>query len=328
MPQTSAVYAVARVRFQEKRMFDKDALARMTGASKSEAIRQLLDAGYGDMPDATLEDVEIMIAKELKAAADLVKEITTKPELTDVFFLAADVNNLKLLIKLRLTGAKDTPVYAVGGLYDTAELKRMVETKEYKALPEKIALAAKKAEADIEQGDVNAAYISAEFDRGYISQALTNKDGFIQTYFKAMADFNNLIALTRLGAIGAGVEHFRKMLIDGGDIAQSALIKCYGQAADQLIKALPAGDMAGEMKKALEEYAQSGNPGAIERARDNALMRFASKGKNDTDSIAPVIGYLLGKQQEARCIRLVTTAVRNGLDGAVISERMRCAYGE
>lgn len=93
-------------------------------------------------------------------------------------------------------------------------------------------------------------------------------------------------------------------------------------------KGLPAGEMKAELQKALEEYAQSGDAAALERARDNALMRLASRGKNDIDTIAPVIGFLLAKRQEAKVVRLIMTALRNRLGADVIAERMRMLYGE
>ena len=57
-------------------------------------------------------------------------------------------------------------------------------------------------------------------------------------------------------------------------------------------------------------------------------MRFASRGKNEIDTIAPVIGFLLAKRQEAKVIRLIMTALRNGLSEEVINERTRVLSGE
>ena len=269
-----------------------------------------------------------MIESELERTYELVREVTTKPSLTDIFFLASDITNLKLYIKLRITGSKETPAVARGGVYEPAELKRMVENGDYKELPGAIADAMADIEADIAADRVDPAMISVKLDQSYIDHAISSGDAFIQAYFKATADFDNLIALARLSALNAPVERLKKLLLSGGDIPKELIIKHYLSPREQLSRELPAGQFKEQLKKGLEEYALSSNAMALERARDNALMRFASRGKNEIDTIAPVIGFLLAKRQEAKVIRLIMTALRNGLSEEVINERTRVLYGE
>ena len=315
MPQNSAVYAVSRIRSRERTLFNRDAVKRLAASSAKEALRMLIDANYGAMPDASILDTDAMIESELERTYELVREVTTKPSLTDIFFLASDITNLKLYIKLRITGSKETPAVARGGVYEPAELKRMVENGDYKELPGAIADAMADIEADIAADRVDPAMISVKLDQSYIDHAISSGDAFIQAYFKATADFDNLIALARLSALNAPVERLKKLLLSGGDIPKELIIKHYLSPREQL-------------KKGLEEYALSLNAMALERARDNALMRFASRGKNEIDTIAPVIGFLLAKRQEAKVIRLIMTALRNGLSEEVINERTRVLYGE
>ena len=315
MPQNSAVYAVSRIRSRERTLFNRDAVKRLAASSAKEALRMLIDANYGAMPDASILDTDAMIESELERTYELVREVTTKPSLTDIFFLASDITNLKLYIKLRITGSKETPAVARGGVYEPAELKRMVENGDYKELPGAIADAMADIEADIAADRVDPAMISVKLDQSYIDHAISSGDAFIQAYFKATADFDNLIALARLSALNAPVERLKKLLLSGGDIPKELIIKHYLSPREQL-------------KKGLEEYALSSNAMALERARDNALMRFASRGKNEIDTIAPVIGFLLAKRQEAKVIRLIMTALRNGLSEEVINERTRVLYGE
>ena len=324
MPQNSAVYAVSRIRSRERTLFNRDAVKRLAASSAKEALRMLIDANYGAMPDASILDTDAMIESELERTYELVREVTTKPSLTDIFFLASDITNLKLYIKLRITGSKETPAVARGGVYEPAELKRMVENGDYKELPGAIA----DAMADIEADSVDPAMISVKLDQSYIDHAISSGDAFIQAYFKATADFDNLIALARLSALNAPVERLKKLLLSGGDIPKELIIKHYLSPREQLSRELPAGQFKEQLKKGLEEYALSLNAMALERARDNALMRFASRGKNEIDTIAPVIGFLLAKRQEAKVIRLIMTALRNGLSEEVINERTRVLYGE
>ena len=135
--------------------------------------------------------------------------------------------------------------------------------------------------------------------------------------------------MARMKALGADEKRLETLLLTGGDIDPKAIVKAYqSHMGEGYAKGLPAGEMKAELQKALEEYAQSSYAAALERARDNALMRLASRGKNDIDTIAPVIGFLLAKRQEAKVVRIIMTALRNRLGADVIAERMRMLYGE
>ena len=272
-------------------------------------------------------DSEALIESELERTNALIKEVTTDERLTDIFFLGADATNLKLFLKRRLIGADAGGIYAHGGLYEPKELMRMVQAKDSKPLPEKMAAAM--AEAEIAAGRIDPARISTIIDQGYIDHALASGNAFVTAYFKATCDFDNLIAMARMKALGADEKRLETLLLTGGDIDPKAIVKAYqSHMGEGYAKGLPAGEMKAELQRALEEYAQSGDAAALERARDNALMRLASRGKNDIDTIAPVIGFLLAKRQEAKVVRLIMTALRNRLGADVIAERMRMLYGE
>ncbi len=328
MPQDSALYGVARIRSRERTLLNRERMQRLSESTPAEALRQLIEIGYGAMPEATLDDVEAMIASELNRAYELIREVSVKPEQTDLFLMGADVHNLKLLLKLRLTGSNAEPTVERGGLYDPKALAKMVDTGEYKDLPEEFRVALERLEQGFARGQVNPSGVSTALDNAYLAYALQKGDAFTQTYFKAQADFNNLIALLRVRALGGDAERLSALLLEGGDIPREILLKNFDTPTEGLARAATAGPMADAMAKGLEEVARTGRVSALEKARDDALMAFASKGKNDVDTMAPIMGFLLAKGQEARCVRLVMTALRNGLGEDVISERMRVLYGE
>ena len=147
MPQNSAIYAVSRIRSRERSLIDRETVKRMSEGTAEEAWRMLTEMGYGAKPDAEYMDSEALIESELERTNVLIKEVTTDERLTDIFFLGADATNLKLFLKRRLIGADAGGIYAHGGLYESKELMRMVQAKDYKHLPEKMAAAMDRAEA-------------------------------------------------------------------------------------------------------------------------------------------------------------------------------------
>ncbi|MEG1547497.1 MAG: V-type ATPase subunit [Clostridia bacterium] len=326
MPQQSTLYGVARVRCHEKELLGRDRMARIADASAEDALRQLIDAGYGGMPDAKLADTEQMISRELTAARELVSEVSPCPAITDIFLMKADIHNLKLLLKLRLTGSNDEPALMQGGVYSTAALSQMVREADYSALPELLRNALDSLEAGF-LIRIDPIEVSVRLDNAYIKYALANGNAFTKAYFSAQADFDNLLALLRLKATGADAEKLRRVLLDAGDIPREKLVSALDMPLENIGRAIVAGSARSAIIAGLDEVIRTGHISALEKARDNYLIGLARAGKDEPESIAPIIGYLLAREQEARCVRLVITSKRNGLPENIIAERLRELYG-
>ena len=153
MQQPSCAYACARISALENGLLDRRAVKRMADGSLEDAMRVLLDARYGNLPDATASDCERMIENVRAEAAREIRAISPNPELTDLFLLETDVHNLKLLIKARLLEQAEVPLL-LGGLYEPEQLKAAVAEQEYGLLPAALAdaLEAKKGKWEHDNG--------------------------------------------------------------------------------------------------------------------------------------------------------------------------------
>lgn len=325
MPQDSALYGVARIRCHEKDLIGKDKLHRMAEGTLEDAMRVLQDAGYGHVAEAGAAQGEELIASELRAAYQLVREVTFDQKLTDLFLMKADIHNLKLLLKLRLTGSQDKPALMEGGCYTQEALAKMVQEGSYKELPEELAQALMGLEQSFQTG-VDPAEISIRLDRAYIAYALRTGGKEAQPYFKAQADFGNILTALRIRANGGGAAKLRDALLPEGDIPHSRIMQALEAPADGLGKLLATGPVRDRVLKGLDGYLKNGSIAGLERERDNYLISLASQGKY-AEGIGPVIGYLMAREQEAKCVRLILTAKRNGLEESVITERLRELYG-
>jgi vacuolar-type H+-ATPase subunit C/Vma6 len=125
MPQPSYAYAGARISALEKSLFGRDAVRRMAEGSLEDALRQLSDAKYGNLPDATGEDTERMIESVRKQTAETIRDLSPDSAMTDLFLLQTDAQNLKALIKARLLGITEF-VWLEGGLFSREQLSSMV----------------------------------------------------------------------------------------------------------------------------------------------------------------------------------------------------------
>lgn len=329
MQQPSYAYACARVSALENGLFDTKTVKRMADGSLEDAMRILLDARYGGVPDATAADCERLIDNVRAEAARSIREISPEPELTDLFLLETDIHNLKLLVKARLLDQAETPLLS-GGLFDPARLKTAVAEQDYGFLPASIAQAMDALEERL-RIEVEPQRVSIALDRAYLSHALATaragRDAFALAYFTALCDFDNVITLLRLRAMGAGRDDLREALLPEGGLNHDVLLQAYELSDDALVRALSASPARDALAAGIADMQRTGSIGALERARENYLLSLVRPYRHDIDSVRRLVGYLLARDREARAIRMIVTVKRNGLDDAVMQERLCELYG-
>ena len=329
MPQPSYPYACARISALEKGLLNRQTIRRMAEGSLEDAMRALLDARYGNMPDATSEDCERMIESVRRQTAQTIRELTPDPAITDLFLLETDALNLKILIKARLLGSAEPP-FVEGGLFSREQLNAMTETQEYGELPPAMAEALTELEKKLKI-QPEPQMVSVMVDYGYLKHcqqaAASTKEPFVRQYFAALCDFDNVITFLRMRAVGAQKEDLKEMLLPSAGVTAQSLMEAYELSAETLNKALSGSGAKTALQEGLNRMLASGNIAALEKARDDYLLSLVNSHRHEVMTIFPVVGYLLARDREAKAVRLILTVKRNGLDDGVITERLRELYG-
>ena len=327
MAQKSYAYACARVSALSKRLLDDTALKRMAEGSMGDALRILIDDRYGSLPDAGEGDGERMIERELIAMREEVRSISPEPAVTDLFLLQSDVMNLKTLIKARLLDQKDIS-WQAGGLYDRETLEKAVAEQDYSFLPEDMAAELDALEKRLAVS-VEPQLISIALDRAYLRHALkaTAKNKGFSPYFKAKADFDNVLTFLRVRAMGGGRGQLKDVLLVEGGIPMKAFYDGYDFSVEGFGKIVESSVCRRALANALDKMYGTGNIGEVEKARDNYLMSLIAAHRHDVASLYPVVGYIVAKEREAQNVRLILTVKRNGLSESVIAERLVKLYG-
>ena len=329
MPQPSYAYACARISALEKGLLDASGIRRMADGSLEDAMRILLDARYGAMPEATSADCEKMIENERKRTAAEIRSLSPEPALTDLLLLQTDAQNLKILVKERMVQSAGVPLQE-GGLYSFDQLRECVKNADYRILPPLMAEGLDRMEARLKMRP-EPQLVSVSVDYAYLHHALqearASKSPFVRDYFEALCDFDNLLTFLRLRAMGAPREEMKELLLPEGDISGKALLDAYELSCDSLNRILGQSDAREAIVLGLNEMQRTGSIGALEKQRDDYLLSLVKLHKHDTETIFPVVGYYLARDREARAVRLILTVKRNGLPDSVIGERLRELYG-
>ena len=206
----------------------------------------------------------------------------------------------------------------------------MVSEQSYRDFPEEIADAADALEKDL-KAEVNPQHVSVALDRAYLAYAKSTAkkegDQFARTYFDALCDFDNMITFLRMRATGAAKEVLKEVALPTGGIRIEDLVSTYELSADSLRTVLTESPARDAIEDGLATVQATGSIAALERERDDYLLSLVKDHKYEALTMYPIYGYYFAREREAKAVRLILTVKRNGLDDAVIQERLCELYG-
>lgn len=316
MPQSSYPYAIGRIKTLENHVLDVTKLKKLAVAESEDFFKILQDSGYGGgaIDD---ENLEALIRKELKEARRLVWEVTPEPEITSLFLLHIDAHNLKVLFKARLLEEPLRELLEEGGIFSLEVLEKSVAEKNYTLLPNPLKLCLEELEKSLIR-TVSPRKISVAIDNAifiYMEHIIKDKNSsYAKDYFSIFVDLTNIRSLIRARSLMWDLEDFSSLIIPGGYIGKNSLVNAFTVPDEQLAFCLNKGPYAGKIASILEGYAGKGNIADLEKHLDAILMQYARSGRNDVNGIGPVIGYLLGKEAEARTVNMIYAAKKRGLE--------------
>ncbi len=322
MPHPSYEYAVGRISVFSRRMLTAAQLRRIAEAADvSEALALLLETGYGgSLTPAQLQHMEIdyVIRSQLQMSRKMVWELTPEPDLTSLFLLEVDTHNIKTLLKARLIGVEAPDVLIEGGVFSLDSLKDCVNNKKYENLPDAYRITMNKIEVDL-QRNIDPLLFSAQIDCAmfkHIKSVLDKKEekGFVRQYFSLMADFQNARSVIRSRMLNWNSDKLRPMLLDCGEIDHSVFIEGMDTPLEQLGAKFNRGPHGKLISQTVEEYVATGNVPILKRRMETALMNVLRSVKWDVSTLGPIVGYLMGREAEAKALRVIFGAKRAGFE--------------
>jgi len=318
----------ARLRAQENRLLSRERRERMLEArGEEEWIKVLTECGYAEPEELTLPAVNAVLAQ---AREDLFRELKAQcpqPGLVEVFQIKYDYHNAKALIKSEAIGEDGRRLLMAGGRYDPIALAENFHRGSLQDYSEPFRRAMQEANAVLtdRRDPQRSDFILDRACYAEMLQAAQNSGSpFLEGYVKLSIDAVNLRTAVRCGRMQGGSELLKDGLLPGGNVDPSTIAAAKG------------GDLAARFASSpLENAAQLGatlsTPGsgsltAFERACDDALNAYLSKGRMVAFGAEPVVGYLCAREAEATAIRTIVSGRKAGLPSEVIRERLRECY--
>ncbi|MGN0136246.1 V-type ATP synthase subunit C [Anaerotignum sp.] len=316
-------FAVASVRSMENKLLTKQKLMQMAEAKDAEeALRFLQDSDYGKTQVKDVHDFETMIQANLEEAYQAVGKLIPNETFMDIFRFKNDYHNVKVLIKEEISRVNGKKFMIQGGSIPVEELRKFFRERNYLEMPHIDAKAVEEA-IELYAKTKNGRYIDSVLDKAcfQVMSDAAEKLGieYVRKYVQKLADVTNLKTLFRIRTLHRTEQELLESIVPGGELSAETLVRALkSDSAVSVLKETAYGNLCGE---SMEQGFT-----AFEKACDDYLMDYVKEAKYKTLTPEPVAAYILAKETEAKCVRIIMTCKLHEIDAETIKERVREAY--
>ena len=317
------VYAVARVRAKELSLLSEADVNRLLACETyPECLNVLRDKGWGDDIAETVDYHELIAAEEAKLWR-FIFELVPDKSAFNVVLLPVDFHNLKAAVKGYITNSLSDDLFMAVGTLDKDFLTKCVEKNNFSDLPTIMAEAAKTAFGKLlhtGDGQLCDNIIDKALLEAINLEGKTSKNSLIRAYSELMVASSNIKVAIRCQNLNKNFDFLKSVLVECQtlDIEKLAEAAIAGKEAlcDYLVFT-PYEDAVPFVRESLQQF---------EFWRDNKIMELICAEKYDSFSIAPIIAYILARQNEFKVVRVILSGKLNRIENDLIKERLRKMY--
>ena len=327
---TDYLFSTARVRSVEKNMLTRERAEKMIDAKTTEdALRVLDDCNYGNNDVINVDDYEILLTEEHKKTYDFITSIAPELDYFKMFLYPYDYHNLKVIMKSEYLGIDASNTLINTGSIDVKILKYSVKERDFLALTENMGNALKEIIEDFPKTN-DPQIIDIILDKYCYEEMLKSAENtnnqFIIDYVRMQIDAINIKSYVRLKKMNKSWDFFTKIFLDGGKIYEQIFIKNFDDPFDKFAENLLAFDFKEVFIEGTEALMETKMFTVLEKLLDNKIIEHVKYAKYVPFGIEPLVGYLIGKDNEIKIARIILAGKTAGISPELIKERLRETY--
>lgn len=326
------LYISGRIKVLETRLLGKNIFERILDAEgPEEALRVLSDTEYSDgIADMkNIYDFESLLANNMKRTLKVLKDSIKDHRYIRFFTLKYDYHNLKVITKSKILGKNIEGYFSELGDIKPDEMKKLLSEDTTSDLPKNIVnyynVAIKTYEISQDPQQVDMVIDKALFkEMGNIAKEV--RDPFLQNYLSVLIDLTNIKIFVRLKKMKTDGKTLRNALILGGKLGVALFEELFTKNMEEIILSFESTDYFNVISEGLSQWEETGSSATFEKLTDNYLLNFARKGLYTPFGSEPLIGYILGKENEIKILRILLVGKINDVPEDMIRERLRDVY--
>jgi len=298
-------FATGRIRGMENQLLDAARFRRLIEVSLEEAVKLIAEAGYKkESQDTDVSDVNSVINLHVRRTYEQVKGFVPDPALVDLFTLKYEVALLKSDLRRRWISKKETALFIPEWLKH-----RIAELLARESLGPQA--------ADI-------ALDKIMYEEAALLARSSGSDMLIRL-FDAFAIASNLLTLFRGRMRQMAPEQVLSALVPStvdAPVYRAALKAGWEEIPGFFSATFAYRPLVLNMESVVRDRSFE----SLERDLDNAILVIAREGKRVTMGPEAVAGFLVGKEFEAKNLRIIFAGKADGQRPETIRGRLRDSY--
>lgn len=320
MAENQYIYAVARIRSKELSLLDSKCMEQLLSCKNYEdCIRILSDHGWSCEGKTS----EQFLTEEREKIWTLMKELVDDQSIFHVFLYENDFHNLKAAIKQIATGKESVRIYKKNGTIPWSKIYEAVKASDFTLLPEDMQTSGKEAyEAMMKGRDSQLCDVildKASLEKTYEAGKCLKSElmsGYVELKV-ASADINIAIRCCKMKKTA--------------QFLKKALAPCNSLDISQLTNAVLHGMDAVYDYLKTTQYADAidaikTSPSTFEKWCDDRYISYIKPQKYHPFTMEPLAAYILARENEIKCVRILLSGKVNHLSEESIRERLREMY--
>lgn len=323
--------ALSRIWVLETRLLDKAKVERMLEANSADEVLKILgETEYANIMGNVKRaaDYEEILSTELKRVYKLVYELCPVKEIVDLMSIKYKYHNIKVLLKGKFLNKDFSDMLIDLGKEDLSDLKRKIDTDNYRDLKGNVEKAVLEVLADFEESK-DPQNIDIIVDRYMFKELVEIKKSlnykFTDKLVNAIIDATNIRTLLRIKKQGKR-EFASEVLVSGGAISKDTLVSILNETPENIISKLSTSVYSDLIKDGVEGYIATNSANLLEKLSDNYIMDIMKTGKLVTFGPERILSYIYAKETEIKIIRIIMVGKLNNIAEEVIRERLRDIY--
>lgn len=323
---------IPKIRVYEKKLIDKVTFDRMLSFSDSnDLFRFLSETSYGDSitGDINSSNYELMLSNQLNELFINIDTVCKDKKILDIFIKKYFYNNLKLILKSKFTGIDCSNLLFNINDVDNNKIYEAINTDNYALLDKKLSFIVNNIVNSFnENGDysqLDFVLDNAMFD-DLKNMAYEIGDSFLINYIDRFIDVFNIKTLFRFRKLELDKGLLDNVIKISGTVSVGKIKSMFLEPKDNLLIKFSNMEVYKYIKNGLEKFIDSNDMSILELGLDNYLIEYLKYGKIVTSGLLPIIGYIIGKENELRNVRLIIISKINNIPPEFIKGRLTVNY--
>lgn len=310
------------IRLKEQELLSKEQIdALLRSQNFEQALALLKPSVYTQISHA----YESELMTSLSQAYALLYEEMPECDVLDLFSLIYTYHNIKVLLKTELSETDFSHLLIPIGRYTVSELAHAIKSEEMSIFPTVLSQAIKHVKDYVMEYDTIDA-VDILLDQAYFehvnSIAAQSNDTDLIDMVKAWTDLYNASCVIRLSQQNSGRSFLQSVLSTQGFISVNEWVQlATGQQLDMIYKRLQEESYASALAVSVDSDVVQ-----YERAKDFVAAYYLQQASLQPFGYLPALAYIYYKEMEVKNLRLILTGKDNGIDEAILRERMRPIY--